>query len=348
MRERTQATAGVLIGLLLSGVADAATQSAPQNWALDRIDQRSPNLNNSYSYTSTGSGVHIYILDSGINLGHNEFAGRIVVDRDYLGGSGGDCYGHGTAVAGIAAGSTYGVAKAATIHVLRTYGCSAPSGAAADQALLNAIDAMEWLRWNHQSPAVLNVSFNWTGCGSNCTRLRDAVSGLIAEGVVVVASAGNAPGAVDESITHSCFPNVNTQCPCDMFYGCAGGTLQTGRTNLPALAHPSVIVVGATDYPPARGYLDARVRDTHWGVDLYAPGSNLLTAALAGPTANQYFSQTSAAAPVVTGAVARYLQTHPTATPSQVETWLKLNATTGTTSFAPPWEAGLLFISASE
>ena len=47
-------------------------------WALDRIDQASPTLNNSFATTLTGAGVHIYNLDEGALPTHTEFAGRML------------------------------------------------------------------------------------------------------------------------------------------------------------------------------------------------------------------------------------------------------------------------------
>jgi subtilisin family serine protease len=42
-------------------------------WGLDRIDQRSNTLNNSYSFSGNGAGVKVYIVDSGVNATHREF-----------------------------------------------------------------------------------------------------------------------------------------------------------------------------------------------------------------------------------------------------------------------------------
>jgi subtilisin family serine protease len=52
-----------------------ATQTNPP-WGLDRIDQRNLPLNATYNYNWTGSGVRVYVIDTGIRTTHNQFGGR--------------------------------------------------------------------------------------------------------------------------------------------------------------------------------------------------------------------------------------------------------------------------------
>jgi hypothetical protein len=86
-------------------------------------------------------------------------------------------------------------------------------------------------------------------------------------------------------------------------------------------------VVGATFFNSG----DRRVTGTAygWPVDLYAPGWWLSTASNSSPGATGFLSLTSAAAPTVAGAVARYLETHPTATVQQVQSNIVTTATPG-------------------
>ena len=99
-------------------------------WGLDRIDQRAQPLSSAYTYTSTGAGVHAYIIDTGIWTLHPEFGGRAdnVYDALALGLLGGvtgqDCNGHGTHVAGTVGGTTYGVAKGVWLHGVRVLNCA--------------------------------------------------------------------------------------------------------------------------------------------------------------------------------------------------------------------------------
>jgi len=94
-------------------VEASVTQNNPP-WGLDRIGQRDLPLNHAYSYTNTGSGVNVYIIDTGIRRTHTQFGGRASASFDAVGDgqNTNDCNGHGTHVSGTVGGSTYGVAKA--------------------------------------------------------------------------------------------------------------------------------------------------------------------------------------------------------------------------------------------
>ena len=83
-------------------------------------------LDDSYSYSSTGATVHVYVLDSGIRTTNVDFGGRATVGVDEIGDghNGQDCSGHGTHVAGIIGGSTYGVAKEVQLVAVRVLDCS--------------------------------------------------------------------------------------------------------------------------------------------------------------------------------------------------------------------------------
>jgi len=115
-----------------------------------------------------------------------DLTGRIGNGFDAVtpGGNAADCNGHGTHTATTAAGTTFGVAKAATVHPVRVLDCSG-SG-----SISGVIAGVDFVTQNHINPAVANMSLG----GGISTALDQAVSGSIASGVVYAIAAGNNSG----------------------------------------------------------------------------------------------------------------------------------------------------------
>jgi subtilisin family serine protease/lysophospholipase L1-like esterase len=164
-------------------VRAADTQPSPPSWGLDRVDQRSLPLDSSYTSPNSGSGVHAYIIDSGIRITHADFGGRASSGFDAVdGGAADDCNGHGTHVAGTVGGATYGVAKDVSLVAVRVLDCA---GAGTSAYLLAGLD---WVAANAVKPAVVNVSVSLAGVDS---AVDSAVANSIASGVVYAVAAGN-------------------------------------------------------------------------------------------------------------------------------------------------------------
>lgn len=161
----------------------ATDQLNPPSWGLDRVDQRSLPLNSKYTYATTASNVHAYIIDTGINLTHSDFGGRAKSGYDYVDNDSNatDCNGHGTHVAGTVGGSAYGLAKGVQLTAVRVLDCSG-SG-----SLTGVIAGINWVAQNAVKPAVANMSLG----GGASSSIDNAVRNAISAGVTFAVAAGN-------------------------------------------------------------------------------------------------------------------------------------------------------------
>jgi subtilisin family serine protease len=269
-------------------VVHAFATQTNATWGLDRVDQRSLPLSTTYAYGTDGSGVKVYIIDTGIRLDHSDFGGRAQTGFDAItaGGTAADCNGHGTHVAGTVGGTTYGIAKSVSLYAVRVLDCGG-SGTWAQ-----VIAGIDWVTANHGSgPSVANMSLG----GGKSDAVNTAVENSIASGVVYAVAAGN---------------------------GNFLGIAQNACNYSPASA-PSALTTGAT----TRTDGIASFSNYGTCVDILAPGVSITSDWYTGSTATNTISGTSMATPHVAGAAAAFLTTSPSASPAQVAAALTDNAT---------------------
>ena len=257
----------------------------------------------------------IAIVDSGIDKNLPDFAGRNIKQVNFV-GSGKpngalDGRGHGSFVAGIAAGSAKDYAGVAPNAPLISLDVMDDSGSGRTS---DVIAATEWIYQNHEANDIKVVNYSLHGGGTAHfydDPLNKAVSKLWHAGIVVVAAAGN--------------------------YGKDGapsGVLFAPGNN------PFVITVGAIDIGGTARVNDddrapwsayGRTQDGFWKPEICAPGRMMvgpvpMSSTLAVQKADKIkspgyveLSGTSFAAPVITGIAAQILARNPDMTPDQVK-----------------------------
>jgi len=197
----------------------AVVTQSPATWGIDRVDERTLPRSNSYTYNTTATNVHAYVIDTGIRSTHTQFGGRSTGGATFINDGRGtnDCNGHGTHVAGTIGASTYGVAKAVRLHPVRVLSCS---GSGSNSGVIAGVN---WVANNRVLPAVANMSLG----GGASSALDSAVNGAINRSVTFAVAAGNSnanacnssPARVPAAITvgsttstdaRSSFSNIGT------------------------------------------------------------------------------------------------------------------------------------------
>ena len=333
------------------------------NWGLDRIDQTSQSRNSLYYFTNNGRNpsttVHIYVMDSGILASHREFldasgTSRVTggVDARFNPPAPGtplntnDCHGHGTHVAGIIAGRTYGVAKDAILHPVRIIGRDPRQEVPTPMCPLvpepglfrtRVVRGLNWISAHVQEqraagqtwPAVIN----WSGGNDQDiignTDVQTAVEDVLDQGIVLVQAAGNQSPDYDPArplyFRDACDWSFGEKYPGVIVVG--GLDEYDGRWTRRPL-DPDDGVLCSNPYPPDP---NTTVPDCGSNVgaciDVWAPAAHVVSSNMSGDDLSCRLSGTSMAAPHVTGVVALYLEDHPNATISEVEQALRSRGT---------------------
>ncbi|KAK0752747.1 peptidase S8/S53 domain-containing protein [Schizothecium vesticola] len=195
-----------------------AQEGAP--WNLARLSSRTWTPGeDTYRYEeSAGAGTCVYVVDTGVDGTHPELAGRVVWGVNTAGDNiSTDGNGHGTAVAGVAAGIIHGVAKRSTVVVVKVLNAGGSGTTSGVIAGLSFIVTDSSTRTGCPNGTVANISLG----GSRSTAINAAAAALVNSGVFVSVAAGGSDDDVQ-------------------FYSPA--------------SEPSVFTVGATDIEDAKSW----------------------------------------------------------------------------------------------
>ena len=269
----------------------------------------------------TGKDVRVAVLDTGIDLGHPDFHGRVAARnmRSFVKGETiNDGNGHGTHVAGTLAGPIqsagkrrYGVAPEVTLLVGKVLN---QQGEGFDDQIINAI---QWAI--EQKARIISMSL---GSKRAVDEPYSPLYERIAEralqanpGTIIVAAAGN-----------------DSDRPA-----------MTAPVGNPA-ACPSILAVAACDQNLAVARFSSAEMDGIGAVDLTGPGVNVYSAVPGG--GYEAYAGTSMATPHVAGIAALWLEDTPKMTPSEL--WDRLKISARTLGPAADFGAGLTRIPGAE
>jgi subtilisin family serine protease len=274
---------------------DGSTSNA-LSWGLSRISYSgnigSGGLPASFIYPSSGgSGTTVYVTDTGIYTGHQDFGGRATWGANYAGGSNTDGNGHGTHCAGTVGGTSYGVAKATRLVAVKVLGAD---GSGTMAGIVSGVNYVT----NNATPYKSVISMSLGGSGTQ-TALETAIDNAVYYNIAVVVAAGN---------------NNGNAC-------------NTSPARFPSCITVGATALGGSGSSRS----DVRSSFSNYGtcVTIFAPGTNIRSAWIGSATASNTISGTSMACPHVAGLSATILGANSNMSPSALRSRLISTSQTG-------------------
>lgn len=259
-----------------------------------------------------GAGRKVAVIDTGVRLDHQSFAGRVVDQACFctdccpnggsvqLGaGAAADDHDHGTNVTGIAAGSAAATVPAGAAPAASVVAVKVLDSGNSYCCVSDVIAALDWLRVNHPDIAAVNLSLgsfalfpgHCDGEAAWTQALSAAVNGLASGGTSVVACTAN-QGSSSGIAAPACIATT-----------VAVGAVWDANVG-------SATVLGCTDATTAP---DKVTCFSNLGpvADLIAPGAWVTSAGMASPVATSTFAGTSMASPMAAGCLVQLRQAFP-------------------------------------
>lgn len=283
-------------------------------WGLSRVSHVAPlTFKNYQKYQydpEAGAGVKIYIIDTGILIGHVEFEGRAIWGTNVIRGEpDNDGHGHGTHVAGTASGKTYGIAKKAIPIAVKVIG---PTGNGPTSHVIRGVD---WVTNQHLKEEA--------EAKANGTKYKGAVANM-SLGVMKSLSMDKA---------------VNAGVDAGVVFVVAGGNNNGDACEISPARAENVITVGASTISDERAFF------SNYGecIDLFAPGFQVLSAWKGNRHDSLVGSGTSMASPHVAGLAAYFLSLEDEkVTPKYIKDKILRLATRDALDDLPPYSPNLL------
>ncbi|KAK0547151.1 proteinase B [Tilletia horrida] len=283
-------------------------------WGLARISHRKAlgfGTFKEYLYDrQAGEGVTAYIIDTGINIKHNEFEGRARWGKTLASdGIDSDGNGHGTHCAGTIGSRAYGVAKKADLVAVKVLG-SGGSGSMAD--------VTQGVLWAAQNAADLSAKYASEPHSAAAQKHKGFVASMSLGGGRSIALNQAVDSAVESGL----------------HFTVAAGNENSDACNVSPAGAKRPITVGASTVQDERAYFSNKGKC----VDVFAPGLGIKSTWNTGPDSTNTISGTSMATPHVAGLVAYLLSIYGT------DEFHKIKGASGTGIFANKAAAQPLYV----
>ncbi|XP_013413689.1 uncharacterized protein LOC106176025 [Lingula anatina] len=276
----------------------ALTNSKASSWGLDMLDSRRGKFDKKFRpIGNDGRGVYVYILDTGIRSSHSDFDTRVISGKSFVSGrrSDQDGHGHGTHIASLVGGKTYGVARKVNLVAVKILKDDAYG------TLVDVLDGMDYAISDckkrkgrciiNLSLTAMTVSHAW----------EDVIKEATDQGIVVTAAAGNSQRDA-----------------------CLGS---------PAHSNHAIVIAGAQYKDSKLGF--ASYSNYGPCVNVIAPGTSILGASHSSNAGTTKLDGSSQATAFVSGAAALFLSAMPNLTPRVVSMFLHLWSTHGIVQSVP-------------
>lgn len=247
-------------------------------WHLDRITKHELPLNGTYPYNYKGSchqnenvDIHTYVIDTGIDVEHEEFEGRATWLANFADQENRDCNSHGTHCAGLVGSKSYGVCKDAKLFAVKVLDCRG-SGSTS-----SVIQGIEFAYKRHLE--------------------ESKTSDKKVKSIVSMSLGGGRSFALNKAVKAT-IKNDN------FYFAAAAGNENNDACNTSPAGVKEIFTVMASDRDDNRAYF------SNYGkcADIYSPGVNILSTVPNGK--RDIYSGTSMATPIFVGMLNHYIDLH--------------------------------------
>lgn len=262
-------------------------------WHLSRVVQRDLPLENDFRYMNCNTNndiiVNNIVIDTGIDVHHPEFEGRVTWLGNYADDDDKDGNSHGTHCAGLIGSRKYGVCKDANLFAIKVLGSD---GSGTTSGVIAGINAA----FKHH------------------LKMTKGTKSKIVKTVVSMSLGGGKSIALNKAV------QATLKDP-NFYFAAAAGNENSDACNTSPASVKEIFTVMASDKYDKRAYFSNFGRCS----DIYSPGVNIESTIPNGKTA--VYSGTSMAGPILVGVLTHYINMYPELAMKEMKTKILGEAT---------------------